>query len=94
MALQRRTLPLKGSKKPNVVYFLVNNLGMGELSSYNGCSFRGATTERIDAFAEQGMMLFNFGCCIAGPSLQHGDKLQSSNARQKTIGCRTRRHET
>jgi hypothetical protein len=23
-------------KKPNVFYFLVDNLGMGELSSYNG----------------------------------------------------------
>jgi arylsulfatase A-like enzyme len=33
---------------------------MGELSSYNGCSLRGATTARIDAFAKQGMMLFNF----------------------------------
>jgi arylsulfatase A-like enzyme len=48
------------SKKPNVIYFLVDNLGMGELSSYNGCSLRGATTARIDAFAEEGMMLFNF----------------------------------
>ena len=52
--------PAKGNRKPNVVYFLVDSLGMGELSSYNGCSLRGATTARIDAFAEQGMMLFNF----------------------------------
>jgi arylsulfatase A-like enzyme len=52
--------PAARSKKPNVIYFLVDNLGMGELSSYNGCSLRGATTARIDAFAEQGMMLFNF----------------------------------
>jgi arylsulfatase A-like enzyme len=48
------------SEKPNVIYFLVDNLGMGELSSYNGCSLRGARTARIDAFAEEGMMLFNF----------------------------------
>ena len=52
--------PTARSKKPNVVYFLVDNLGMGELSSYNGCSLRGATTARIDAFAKQGMTLFNF----------------------------------
>ncbi|MGB6194327.1 MAG: sulfatase-like hydrolase/transferase, partial [Terracidiphilus sp.] len=47
-------------KRPNVVYFLVDNLGMGELSSYNGCSLRGATTARIDGFAQEGMLLFNF----------------------------------
>jgi arylsulfatase A-like enzyme len=46
--------------KPNVVYFLVDNLGMGELSSFNGGSLRGATTARIDAFAAEGMTLFNF----------------------------------
>ena len=27
-------------KKPNVVYFLVDNLGMGELSVYNGAKLR------------------------------------------------------
>jgi arylsulfatase A-like enzyme len=48
------------TKKPNVVYFLVDNLGMGELSSYNGCSLRGTSTARIDAFAQEGMKLFNF----------------------------------
>jgi arylsulfatase A-like enzyme len=48
------------SKKPNVVYFLVDNLGMGELSSYSGGPLRGTTTARIDAFAQEGMMLLNF----------------------------------
>jgi hypothetical protein len=52
--------PKPPSKKPNVVYFLVDNLGMGELSSYNGGALRGATTARIDAFGAEGMMLFNF----------------------------------
>ena len=52
--------PTGPRQKPNVVYFLVDNLGMGELSSFNGCSLRGATTSRIDAFAQEGMMLFNF----------------------------------
>jgi arylsulfatase len=48
------------TNKPNVVYFLVDNLGMGELSSYSGGPFRGVTTARIDAFAKEGMKLTNF----------------------------------
>ena len=38
--------PAKSGRKPNVVYFLVENLGMGELSSYSGGPFRGVTTTR------------------------------------------------
>ena len=52
--------PKPQSKKPNVVYFLVDNLGMGELSCYSGGPFRGVSTTRIDAFAQEGMMLLNF----------------------------------
>jgi arylsulfatase A-like enzyme len=48
------------AKRPNVVYFLVDNLGMGELSSYSGGPLRGVTTARIDAFAQEGMRLVNF----------------------------------
>lgn len=48
------------AKKPNVVYFLVDNLGMGELSAYSGGPYRGVYTTRIDAFAKEGMMLLNF----------------------------------
>ena len=48
-------------KMPNVVYFLVDNLGMGELSCYSGGPLRGLTTTRIDNFAKEGMMLLNFG---------------------------------
>lgn len=48
------------SRKPNVVYFLVDNLGMGELSVYSGGPLRGTSTPRIDAFAQDGMMLLNF----------------------------------
>jgi len=47
-------------RKSNIVYFLVDNLGMGELSSYSGGPLRGATTKRIDDFGKQGMMLLNF----------------------------------
>jgi arylsulfatase A-like enzyme len=44
--------PPQPARKPN-------NLGMGELSVYNGGPLRG-TTSRIDAFAGQGMRLLNF----------------------------------
>ncbi|MFK7850595.1 MAG: sulfatase-like hydrolase/transferase [Akkermansiaceae bacterium] len=46
--------------KPNVVYFLVDNLGNGELGCYGGGVLRGAETPRIDSFADQGMLLLNF----------------------------------
>ena len=46
--------------RPNIVYFLVDNLGMGELSSYSGGPLRGVFTTRIDTFANEGMMLLNF----------------------------------
>jgi arylsulfatase A-like enzyme len=45
--------------KLNVVFFLVDNLGMGELSAYNAGPLRGSTP-RIDAFAAEGMRLLNF----------------------------------
>jgi hypothetical protein len=47
-------------KKPNVVYFLVDNLGYGELGCYGGGVLRGTKTSRIDKFAAQGMKLLNF----------------------------------
>ena len=46
--------------KPNVIYFLVDNLGMGELSCYSGGPLRGTYTPRIDAFSREGMRLLNF----------------------------------
>lgn len=51
---------MAGTKKPNVVYYLVDNLGIGELSCYSGGPLRGAYTPRIDAFAGEGMRLLNF----------------------------------
>lgn len=47
-------------KKPNIVYFLVDNLGYGELGCYGGGILRGTKTPRIDRFAKQGMRLQNF----------------------------------
>lgn len=48
------------NQKPNIVYFLVDNLGMGELSCYDGGITRGVETPRIDRLADQGMKLWNF----------------------------------
>jgi arylsulfatase A-like enzyme len=45
---------------PNIVYFLVDNLGYGELGCYGGGILRGADTRRIDAFAGEGIKLLNF----------------------------------
>lgn len=46
--------------KPNLVYFLVDNLGMGEISCYDGGLTRGVSTPCIDKLATQGMQLWNF----------------------------------
>lgn len=45
---------------PNIVYFLVDNLGYGELGCYGGGILRGADTRVIDGFAAEGMKLLNF----------------------------------
>ena len=42
------------SKKPNILFFHVDNLGMGELGCYGGGILRGADTKRMDNFAEGG----------------------------------------
>jgi arylsulfatase len=48
------------ANRPNILFFHVDNLGFGELSCYSGGPFRGATTSRIDAFAQQGFRLTNY----------------------------------
>ena len=50
----------EGAGRPNVLFFHVDNLGFGELSCYSGGPFRGAWTERIDAFAKRGFRLTNY----------------------------------
>ncbi len=50
----------QGSKQPNIVLILADNLGWGELGCYGGGSLRGAPTPRIDALAGQGTRLTNF----------------------------------
>ncbi len=48
------------SGKPNVVFFHVDNLGMGELGCYGGGILRGAETERMDRFAAEGLRLSHY----------------------------------
>ena len=47
-------------RKPNIVYFHVDNLGYGELGCYGGGILRGAETTRIDKFAKEGFKMLNF----------------------------------
>lgn len=46
--------------RPNIVFFLWDNFGWGELGCYGGGVLRGAPTPRIDALAAQGLRLLNF----------------------------------
>ena len=46
--------------RPNILYFLVDNLGMGELGCYGGGLLRGTETPRIDRFAAESTKLLNF----------------------------------
>src|SRR5215475_1107956 len=57
---QAQQQPPAPSGPPNIVYFLVDNLGYGELGCYGGGILRGADTRRIDDFAGEGLKLLNF----------------------------------
>ena len=46
--------------KPNIVFFHVDNLGMGELGCYGGGILRGADTRRADGFATEGLKLSHY----------------------------------
>ena len=48
------------SQKPNVVFFLADNVGYGDLGSYGGGELRGAPTPRLDQLAREGMRLTQF----------------------------------
>lgn len=48
------------SKKPNILFFHVDNLGMGELGCYGGGILRGADTKRIDHFRTEGAKLTHY----------------------------------
>jgi arylsulfatase A-like enzyme len=46
--------------RPNIVFFHVDKLGLGELGCFGGEILRGADTKRIDHFAEQGLKLSHY----------------------------------
>jgi arylsulfatase A-like enzyme len=48
------------TKKPNILFFHVDNLGMGELGCYGGGILRGADTKRTDKFATEGVKLTHY----------------------------------
>ena len=56
----KKPAPQATARPLNIVYFLVDNLGYGELGCYGVGILRGADTRRIDAFAGEGMKLLNF----------------------------------
>ena len=47
------------SRKPNILFMLVDNLGYGEIGVYGGGATRGAPTPRIDSLARDGLRLTN-----------------------------------
>jgi arylsulfatase len=51
---------VSASSRPNIVFFHVDNLGMGELGCYGGGPLRGADTRRIDEFAKTGLKLSHY----------------------------------
>ncbi len=48
------------SSKPNIIFFLWDNLGWGEVGCYGGGILRGAPTPRIDKLSSEGLRLLNF----------------------------------
>ena len=63
-------------EKPNVVVILVDNLGFGDLSIYNGGTRGGMKTPNIDKLANEGMRLTQFlvepGCTPSRSGLMTG----------------------
>jgi arylsulfatase len=57
---QSASPPAGDTKKPNIVFILMDNLGYGEPGCYGGGIVRGAATPRIDKLATEGTRLTNF----------------------------------
>ena len=64
------------AQRPNVVLMLVDNLGFGDLSSYNGGTRGGMRTPNIDRLASEGMRMTQFlvepGCTPSRAGLMTG----------------------
>ena len=62
--------------KPNVIFMLVDNLGYGDLSVYNGGIRGGMTTPNIDKLASEGLRFTQFlvepGCTPSRAGLMTG----------------------
>jgi arylsulfatase A-like enzyme len=52
--------PQTPTRKPNILFILVDNLGWGELGCYGGGELRGAPTPRLDRMASEGLRLQNY----------------------------------
>jgi arylsulfatase len=50
----------QATRRPNIVFILMDNLGYGEVGCYGGGPLRGAPTPRIDKLATEGTRLTNF----------------------------------
>src|SRR6516162_6519524 len=48
------------SQRPNILFFHIDNLGMGELGCYGGGILRGADSKRADKFATEGIKLTHY----------------------------------
>src|SRR6516162_10888495 len=64
------------SQKPNVVFFLADNVGYGDLGCYGGGELRGAPTPRLDQLAREGIRLTQYlvepGCTPSRAALLTG----------------------
>jgi arylsulfatase len=69
-------VPAIAADKPNVVLMLADNLGFGDLSSYNGGVRGGMRTSNIDRLASEGIRFTQFlvepGCTPSRAALQTG----------------------
>lgn len=59
--------PIPPSQKPNIIYFLCDDLGIGELGCYGQTKIK---TPNIDALAQKGMLFTQHysGSCVCAPS--------------------------
>jgi arylsulfatase len=82
----------KEVKKPNVVLMLADNLGYGDLSSYNGGIRGEMRTPNIDKLAAEGLRLTQFlvepGCTPSRSALQTGR--YSIRSGLSLVACDTR----
>jgi len=60
LALPAAAAGQAGSRPPNIVLMLSDNLGFGEIGVYGGGILRGAPTPRLDRLASEGMRFTNF----------------------------------